>query len=1017
MRTLSFVFVLVLGSSYAMAGDLSALRGTFADPPREYTSGPLWVWNDLLTEEQIVSTLHDLASQNVRQAFVHPRPGLMTPYLSEDWFRLWKKALETAEELDMNIWIYDENSYPSGFAGGYVPEAMPESRGQGLVIEQAAAAPAWADDFVGVYAIKDGGVINETARVRDGASLPEGRYIIVRTALAGSSPWFGGWWYVDLLRPGVTQKFLEVTMDAYAREVGDAFGKRLPGVFTDEPHLKPGGDYHWTPDLPKVFEARWGYSLLDNLPSLAKPVGDWKRVRHNYYHTLLDLFTERWAKPCHDYCEAHGLEFTGHYWEHGWPGSTSAPDNMAMYAWHQRPAIDILFNQYSEDVHAQFGNTRAVLELASVANQLGKARTLCETYGGAGWETRLEDMKRIGDWIYVLGVNTMDEHLSRISMRGARKADYPPSFSYHSPWWEAYHVPATYFARLAAALSHGKQVNDILVLEPTTTAWMYQGDGRHQELLGKTFQDLVVQLAQAQVEFDLGCEDIFTEHGRVDGDGFVVGERTYHTVVIPPMTENLNAETVALLEDYVANGGLVYALAEPEYVDGLESGRVAKMATSDSWKNIEREAVLATLLDVPGDIRVRRAEGDAGILYHHRRQLSNGQILFLVNTSLDAPSRGAVEGVNGEVFVWNAEDGTVALYANGGEKVPFDLPPAGSLLLQWGENLSIDGTVAPAAAESPLAAAGPMRIEREKPNALTLDYLDITCQGEALERTYYHKAAEFVFQKHGFDNNPWDHAVQFRDQFIAMTFPEDSGFTATYHFTVQGAVPVDLKAVVERPDLYTITCNKKAVTATPGAWWFDKSFGVIDLAGAVQEGENTLTLVAAPFTVFHEVASAYIIGDFDVQTAGKGFVVTAAGERSLVPWKAQGMPLYGDSVAYTQTFDIAAPAPAYRVTLPSWYGSVAEVIVNDQSAGYIWCQPWQRDVSGLVQEGENTVTVRVIGTPRNTMGPHHGNPAPGLAGPGHFRVGPEDGPPPGDAYSTLGYGLFEPFQLAPLQAK
>ena len=43
---------------------------------------PLWVWNDMLTEEQIRGTLRDLAGQKVKQAFVHPRPGLMTPYLS-----------------------------------------------------------------------------------------------------------------------------------------------------------------------------------------------------------------------------------------------------------------------------------------------------------------------------------------------------------------------------------------------------------------------------------------------------------------------------------------------------------------------------------------------------------------------------------------------------------------------------------------------------------------------------------------------------------------------------------------------------------------------------------------------------------------------------------------------------------------------------------------------------------------------------------------------------------------------
>ena len=76
----------------------------------------------MLTEQQIRDTMRDLAGQKVKQVWVHPRPGLMTPYLSADWFRLWKVALDEAERLDMNVWIYDENSYPSGFAGGWVPE-------------------------------------------------------------------------------------------------------------------------------------------------------------------------------------------------------------------------------------------------------------------------------------------------------------------------------------------------------------------------------------------------------------------------------------------------------------------------------------------------------------------------------------------------------------------------------------------------------------------------------------------------------------------------------------------------------------------------------------------------------------------------------------------------------------------------------------------------------------------------------------------------------------------------------
>ncbi|MHC4283700.1 MAG: hypothetical protein ACYSWZ_12110, partial [Planctomycetota bacterium] len=131
--------------------------------------------------------------------------------------------------------------------------------------------------------------------------------------------------------------------------LGEHFGKRLPGVFTDEPHLTPAGGIHWSQRLPNDFKERWGYDLMDHLPSLVRPLGDYRKVRHNFFQLLLELFIERWAKPCYEFCDKHNLEFTGHYWEHGWPGAGHGGDNMAMYAWHHRPAIDTLMNQYRED--------------------------------------------------------------------------------------------------------------------------------------------------------------------------------------------------------------------------------------------------------------------------------------------------------------------------------------------------------------------------------------------------------------------------------------------------------------------------------------------------------------------------------------------------------------------------------------------------------------------------------------------------------------------------------------------
>ena len=90
----------------------------------------------------------------------------------------------------------------------------------------------------------------------------------------------------------------------------------------------------------------------------------------------MQLFIDRWSKPFHQYCAENKLEWTGHYWEHGWPYMNDGQDNMAMYAWHQTPAIDMLFNQFDEKSPvAQFGNVRSVKELRSVANQMGYSRT------------------------------------------------------------------------------------------------------------------------------------------------------------------------------------------------------------------------------------------------------------------------------------------------------------------------------------------------------------------------------------------------------------------------------------------------------------------------------------------------------------------------------------------------------------------------------------------------------------------------------------------------------------------
>jgi len=1035
--------LLMTSASPAARIDTAAtLKTRFAHPARDFSTGPLWVWNDRLTEDEIRSTLGDLASQHVRQVWVHPRPGLMTPYLGRVWFRMWKIALDEAKRLDMNVWIYDENSYPSGFAGGLVPEALPRSRGQGVHFREAERPPTVDPRTLAVYRLESNRYENVIEQVRAGKKLPPATYLVAEIQLAPRGGWFGGKFYVDLLQPGVTEKFLDITLGAYQREIGEQFGRRVPGCFTDEPHLAPAGGLHWSDTLAARFQRRWGYDLVEQLPSLVRPLGDWKRVRHDYQQFLLEQFIEHWSKPYYEYCESHHLEFTGHYWEHGWPGASHGGDNMAMYAWHQRPAIDNLMNEYSLDVHGQFGNARSVRELASVANQLGRDRTLCETYGAGGWDMRFEDMKRIGDWLYVLGVNTLNQHLSYITIRGARKRDHPLSFSYHEPWWDNYHVLADYFTRLSLVMSAGRQVNHVLLLEPTTTAWMYQPDRsavKQLDAIGASFQQLIHRLEAAQAEYDIGSEDILRRHGRTEVGGrqkparLIVGERGYDLVVLPPFTENINIPTADLLEKYVRGGGQVLCCGEPPtLVDGRRSDRLERLARGEGWKRVTVDAALAAMRRVStAGLTVRRASGDRGLLFHHRRQLKDGQIVLLVNTSIDAPSAGTINAAARGVECWDAATGRIEPYpfepTDGGLRAAFHLPPCGSLLL----SLTRDPrpvTKVTSTESTMIRPQGPPTIRRLDPNVLLIDYVDVEAGGQRRVQTYFYPAQQFVFRQNGMERNPWDSAVQFRDQWITKTFAEKSGFQATYRFTIEGDVPQPLEIVIERPDLYTITCHGQQITPEPGAWWLDKSFARIDLSHVARTGPNAVTLRAEPFTVYHELEPAYVLGNFRLKPTNAGFTIVpprplelgraAHGDdgRPLEAgvargWNQQGHPFYGAGVAYEETFEIPHPHGTYHVVLPDWYGCVATVTVNGQPAGTIAYRPWQCAVTPAVVAGTNRVHVVVFGTLKNTLGPHHLGHVVGKAWPHGFQVGPKTGPPPGNQYDTIGYGLYKPFVL------
>ncbi|MBO9618262.1 MAG: hypothetical protein J7539_04425 [Niabella sp.] len=1015
---------LFFSGSPSAQNSFASIRDHFVNPGKDYGTAPLWVWNTRVTTAQIDSMLSGFKANAFGGVFIHPRPGLITEYLGTDWLALYKHAVQKAAALDMNVWIYDESSYPSGFAGGLVPDQMPESYNQGQMLQlfRSDTLPAATNAFFICLKKKGETFTDITGNCNEYRHSRGNYYLFKKQSYAKQAGMVGPPDYplVDLMVKGVTEKFIDITFSGYKKTFGEAFGKTVQGSFSDEPSIPTHGTNttRWTPDLFDTFKKKWGYDLIPELPSLFEETGNWQKVRHNYQETLLQLFIDRWSKPMHAFLQKNHLKWTGHYWEHGWPDAGEGPDNMAMYAWHDQPGIDMLFNQFNEtSPNAQFGNIRSVKELASVANQLGKERTLCETYGGAGWDLTFKDMKRLGDWEYALGVNFMNQHLSWMSMVGARKYDYPTTFSYQNSWWPYYKPLNEYFARLSYILSRGVQRNHILILEPTTTVWMYQTHDKKSNqfyAIGNNFQAFITRLEKEQAEYDLGSENIIRDHGAVINGLFKVGNASYHTVVLPPGMENVDKQTYLLLKQFVANGGKLIQLEKIQRCDGaLISPQDA--LTGQHIITITNNALTPELIKqlfLPDDfnITLNTPITSDGSLYHHRRLINDGQLLFLANANLKQSASGKTT-VQGKKYVllMDAETGKILNYpvAKNPKQTQFNfkVPPAGSVLFYITNSDQRVSDNYYSTTKKIVLSGSATKVERPQENTQMIDFCDIQIQGKETKDIPVKDATRMAFTKNGFLGDPWEHQMQLKTEWVQRdTFSTGSGFTVSYHFLIgDGVNTKNFRAVIEQGKLWNaIRINGQKITPGSG-WWLDRAFSVLNVGPYLKSGNNTLSLTIDPMSIYAEIGPLFLLGNYNLEPAAKGWKLVAPKPITTGSWRKQGLPMYGHTIVYKKEYTLTRASGRYLLQLDSLRAAVAAVTINGQKAGIVYADPYTLDVSKLMKAGKNKIEIKVTGSLRNLLGPHYKAYRPGYTGPDSWNN--ISGYPSGEHYILFDYGL------------
>jgi hypothetical protein len=247
--------------------------------------------------ENWAGTTEEAIRTRLRQAAAAGIGGVVTNVRFENYLRD-EKAWETlqlgariAHEEGFRIWIYDEEGYPSGAAGGLVLEQAPSAEAQGLI------------------------------RVVDATGNVHYDVITLYEATHATENFYKKRHYINILDPLAVQTFLAVTHDRYAHYL-EPIDRYVEAFFTDEPslisvYIPTDREYPktlpWHSRLPEEFRARKGYDLLPHRESLFVDTGDIDRkIRCDFYEVIADLCAETYFGGLQEWCHRHKVASSGH---------------------------------------------------------------------------------------------------------------------------------------------------------------------------------------------------------------------------------------------------------------------------------------------------------------------------------------------------------------------------------------------------------------------------------------------------------------------------------------------------------------------------------------------------------------------------------------------------------------------------------------------------------------------------------------------------------------------------------
>jgi len=285
--------------------------------------------------------------------------GVMLFMQSDGYLRsdtAWENVRNNIRQIKaagMQLWMADDNGYPSAQAGGLVVESDPafevrcltpvKKEGEGTQ-EIRLDLPKKAEAFVAamLYPVKEGQPV-----LAEGKAVPFEKDHVLATGLGG--PWVlygfarevnnegtqamqtaSGFQtsgrYPNLLNAAAMSKFVDLAHAEYERRLGPLAGQ-IDVFYSNEPNLmslwfefpagsqRPGGVVFvpWDDDLPRLFKEAHGYELLPRLPALFGGNSDEEKlVRLHFYQTVAATLAENFSGRIAHWADQHGIRSSGH---------------------------------------------------------------------------------------------------------------------------------------------------------------------------------------------------------------------------------------------------------------------------------------------------------------------------------------------------------------------------------------------------------------------------------------------------------------------------------------------------------------------------------------------------------------------------------------------------------------------------------------------------------------------------------------------------------------------------------